>query len=180
MATGGSGNGAGESWVSLCGVILLCEAGASRAPVFVVTTPSETVDAERGHIHPGRFAIHYLGEQFTGGRNQGKALIAVAEGEPQSCFVGSGADYRFHVGQAPGAFPGPTLAQREPFPCHLLGGGQLLLLGRRVQVGQFGASGPANPGAHGFEQESLLGVHHPVVELGLIFGGVVHAVAALR
>ena len=58
------------------------EAGASRAPVFVITSPSEAIDAERSHIHCGFFAIHHLGEQFAGGRAQGKALVAVAEGEP--------------------------------------------------------------------------------------------------
>ena len=41
---------------------------------------------------------------------------------------------------------------------HLLGGGQLLVLGWRFQVGQLGAGGQANAGAHGFEQEALLGV----------------------
>ena len=47
-----------------------------------MASPSEAVDAERGHIHCGRFAIHHLSEQFAGGRAQGKALMAVAESEP--------------------------------------------------------------------------------------------------
>ena len=58
------------------------EAGASRAPAFVMVLPSEAVDAERSHIHRGRFAIHHLGEQFAGGRAQGKALMPMTEGEP--------------------------------------------------------------------------------------------------
>lgn len=58
------------------------EAGVSRAPAFVLASPSKAIDAERGHIHLRFFTIHHLGEQFAGGRAQGKALMAVAEGEP--------------------------------------------------------------------------------------------------
>src|SRR5690554_4025968 len=60
----------------------LHKAGASGAPAFVIALYSKTINPERCHIHRGLFAIHHLGEQFAGGRAEGKALMAVAEGEP--------------------------------------------------------------------------------------------------
>lgn len=58
------------------------KSGASRAPAFDMISLSEPINAERSHIHRWLFGIHHLGEQFAGGRAQGKALMAVPEGEP--------------------------------------------------------------------------------------------------